>query len=543
MQPAAASQSELVGAPAPAPRTGKRRAAAVVFFVALTVAYTGGWLPSVGFAAAPLLPRAPASPRWQTLSWQHRVAPILAALPDADLPLAALQDGASALDAAGVQVSGPALATLSALAQPDGGVHELARAHAALAGLQRRAPAPVMTSEAEDEVHDLSTAPQDVVRAGEKVKALGQRLVNSQARLLIAKTREIVVVTGASSGLGLAATKALTDRGYFVICAVRDVDKMEAVAKERDIKMTSFLPVYLELGSLKSVREFARELRRLNPLRPLNHLICNAAVYRPTDPKPAFTEDGYELSFGINHLGHFLLLNSLLPDLKKVKGARVTVVGSITGNDNTIGGGFVFPKANIGELQGIKQGPGAEMVDGGSFDGAKAYKDAKSLNMMTMTELHRRYHEETGITFNTMYPGCIADTALFREKRGWFRTAFPFFMKYVTGGYVSEPEAGERLAQLIYDPLCAKSGVYWGWNGNAQQIGMMKSSTNEDTGKTKWEVRGAGGSGGQIEEIPLSGMNRDQRRAGLAWEYSMDLVQDFLDQKPPARRSEKAEVM
>merc|ERR1719387_1901986 len=69
---------------------------------------------------------------------------------------------------------------------------------------------------------------------------------------------------------------------------------------------------------------------------------------------------------------------------------------------------------------------------------------------------------------------------------------------------------------------------------------MMKSCTDTTSGKpkTKWEVRGAGGSGGQIEEIPLSGMNRDQRRAGLAWEYSMDLVQDFLDQKPPARRSE-----
>ena len=42
-------------------------------------------------------------------------------------------------------------------------------------------------------------------------------------------------------------------------------------------------------------------------------------------------------------------------------------------------------------------------------------------NMMTVSELHRNYHEETGITFNSMYPGCIADTPLFREKRGWFR--------------------------------------------------------------------------------------------------------------------------
>lgn len=47
-----------------------------------------------------------------------------------------------------------------------------------------------------------------------------------------------------------------------------------------------------------------------------------------------------------------------------------------------------------------------------------------------------------------MYPGCIAETNLFREKREWFRTVFPIFMKYVTGGYVSEEEAGSRLAQV-----------------------------------------------------------------------------------------------
>ena len=44
------------------------------------------------------------------------------------------------------------------------------------------------------------------------------------------------------------------------------------------------------------------------------------------------------------------------------------------------------------------------MVDGGNFDGAKAYKDAKALNMMTVTELHRRFHDESGITFSSMYP-------------------------------------------------------------------------------------------------------------------------------------------
>merc|ERR1712094_109421 len=111
--------------------------------------------------------------------------------------------------------------------------------------------------------------------------------------------------------------------------------------------------------------------------------------------------------------------------------------------------------------------------------GAKAYKDSKALNMMTVTELHRRFHDSTGVTFSSMYPGCIAEINLFREKREWFRTIFPLFMKYVTGGYVSEKEAGQRLAQVIYDPVCEKSGVYWSWNGNAQQVGLANRRQDE----------------------------------------------------------------
>ena len=135
--------------------------------------------------------------------------------------------------------------------------------------------------------------------------------------------------------------------------------------------------------------------------------------------------------------------------------------------------------------------------------------------MMTVSELHRRYHEKTGITFASMYPGCIAETALFREKRPWFRKAFPWFMKYVTGGYVGEQEAGERLAQCIDDPQCSKSGVYWSWNGGAQQVGRW----SED-GKPK----GAGGSGGEIFENEQSDAVQDRENAEKVWAYSAKAV-------------------
>jgi len=220
----------------------------------------------------------------------------------------------------------------------------------------------------------------------------------------------------------------------------------------------------------------------------------------------------YEMSLQVNHLGHFLLVQLLLPALKKAKDARVCIVGSVTGNKNTVAGSLVKPVADVGELEGLKAGPGKEMVDGKPFYGAKAYKDAKALNMMTVLELHRRLHPSTGITFNSMYPGCIATTSLFREKREWFRYFFfPTLMKAI-GSYVTQGEAGERLASVVVDEATSKSGVYWSWNGDAKYIG----------------VGNAGGSGGELFENEFSGMVNDERLGKLSWEYSMEAVKTFL---------------
>jgi protochlorophyllide reductase len=330
--------------------------------------------------------------------------------------------------------------------------------------------------------------------------------------------RQLVVITGASSGLGLNCAVTLAKTGkYFVVMACRDVEKAKKVAKEKGMPDGSYVVMKLELGNLQSVRDFVANLKAFKSARPLNHLICNAAVYKPKDPNPAWTDDGFEMSMGVNHLGHFLLVNLLLEDMSRAKGARVCIVGSITGNTNTVGGGLVYPQADLGNLKGMELGmkKPISMADGKPFFGAKAYKDSKVCNMMTVSELHRRYHEDTGIVFSSMYPGCIAETALFREKREWFRKVFPWFMKYVTGGYVSQEEAGERLAQVIDDPSCAKSGVYWSWNGGAQTVGIWSPD-----GKP----RGAGGAGGEIFENTQSDAVRDLKTAQKMWKLSKAAV-------------------
>ncbi|KAF3335327.1 protochlorophyllide reductase-like protein [Carex littledalei] len=303
----------------------------------------------------------------------------------------------------------------------------------------------------------------------------------------------VVVVTGASSGLGLAAAKALAETGkWHVIMACRDFLKTEKAAKSAGIPKENYSIMHLDLASLDSVRQFVENFRRSG--MALDVLVCNAAIYRPTAKTPTYTADGIEMSVGVNHLGHFLLARLMLEDLKKsdYPSKRLIIVGSITGNDNTLAGN-IPPKAGLGDLRGLAAGLNSHhssMIDGGSFDGAKAYKDSKICNMLTMQEFHRRFHEETGITFASLYPGCIATTGLFREHIPLFRALFPPFQKYITKGFVSEAESGKRLAQVVSDPSLTKSGVYWSWNKDSASFENQLSQEASDAEKARklWEV-------------------------------------------------------
>ena len=142
-----------------------------------------------------------------------------------------------------------------------------------------------------------------------------------------------VIITGASSGLGLATAKALGESGeWHVIMACRNFLKAEKAAKSAGIPRENYTVMHLDLASLDSVRQFAENFRRTG--KPLDVVVCNAAVYQPTAKEPTFTADGFEISVGTNHLGHFLLAKLLLDDLKKsdYPSKRLIIVGSITGN-------------------------------------------------------------------------------------------------------------------------------------------------------------------------------------------------------------------
>jgi protochlorophyllide reductase len=146
------------------------------------------------------------------------------------------------------------------------------------------------------------------------------------------------VITGASSGLGLATAKALAETGkWHVIMACRDFLKASRAAKAAGMDKDSFTIVHLDLASMDSVRQFVKNVRQLE--MPIDVVVCNAAVYQPTAKEPSYTADGFEMSVGVNHLGHFLLARVLLEDLKTsdYPSKRLIIVGSITGTSLVTG--------------------------------------------------------------------------------------------------------------------------------------------------------------------------------------------------------------
>ena len=174
----------------------------------------------------------------------------------------------------------------------------------------------------------------------------------------------------------------------------------------------------------------------------------------------------------------------------------MVILGTVTANSKELGGKIPIPApADLGDLSGLAAGFKAPiaMANSKPFKPGKAYKDSKLCNMITTQELHRRLHESTGITFSSLYPGCVADTPLFRNTPKAFQTIFPWFQKNITGGYVSQALAGERVAQVVADPEFAASGVHWSW-GNRQKKGgkqfsqeLSDKASNPDTAAKVWE--------------------------------------------------------
>ncbi|KAJ8398457.1 hypothetical protein AAFF_G00427120 [Aldrovandia affinis] len=205
-----------------------------------------------------------------------------------------------------------------------------------------------------------------------------------------------VLITGANTGIGKETAKDMARRGARVVMACRDLTRGEKAAG--DIRQStgngSVVVRHLDLASLYSVRQFAKEYIAIE--ERLDILINNAGVMMC--PK-WLTEDGYEMQLAVNHLGHFLLTNLLLPKLKLSAPSRVVNVSSIAHR----GGKIHFDDLCFDKM------PYSSLV---------SYRQSKLANVLFSRELARRL-KGTGVTSYSLHPGVIR-TELSRHVETWF---------------------------------------------------------------------------------------------------------------------------
>ncbi|XP_017787881.1 PREDICTED: retinol dehydrogenase 11-like, partial [Habropoda laboriosa] len=212
----------------------------------------------------------------------------------------------------------------------------------------------------------------------------------------------VCIVTGANSGIGKETVKELAKREATVILACRNLQSARDVIFEIRTQTSTgkLVPMKLDLASFSSIREFAADV--IQNFAQVHVLINNAGVYVPFK-EHALTEDGFEIHFGVNHLGHFLLTNLLLEHLKQSAPSRIVIVSSKLFESGVI---------DFSNLNGEKGLVVKERMN-------PAYCNSKLANTYFGFELAKRI-EKSGVNVYIVCPG-FSYTGLFKNvKRSWF---------------------------------------------------------------------------------------------------------------------------
>lgn len=277
------------------------------------------------------------------------------------------------------------------------------------------------------------------------------------------------VVTGATSGLGYETARALAKAGADVILAGRDDRKGFQTAESIGREVTGARVRYeqLNLASLASVAAFAERMR--SSMQSLDLLINNAGVMAL--PRRQLTADGFEMQFGTNHLGHFVLAARLMPLLRQAKGPRVVSVSSIAHRS-----GFI----DFTDLQGER-----------FYSPWKAYGQSKLACLMFALELHRKSDREGwGLVRNAAHPG-FARTNLFASGPGGLISLATGFAAPLFGQSAAD---GARPILFAATSTDAKPGAYYGPGGIGELRGapalalIMPQARDPATAAKLWEV-------------------------------------------------------
>jgi NAD(P)-dependent dehydrogenase (short-subunit alcohol dehydrogenase family) len=271
------------------------------------------------------------------------------------------------------------------------------------------------------------------------------------------------VVTGANSGIGLQTACRLAEHGVSVVLACRNAGSAKAAAARvrGDARAAQ-----LDLASMASVREFGESWEGR-----LDILVNNAGVMAP--PKFVTTQDGFELQFGTNHLGHYVLTGLLLPALALAPAGRVVTVSSITHHN-----------ATAAVLDANADGP---------YNPQRTYAHSKLANLLFADELQRRLRErQLPITSAAAHPGVTA-TGLMSDRQGMganpvLRVLSPVALRVLT----QRARAGARA--VVFAATEAEAGSYTGPTLLAETRGPIgaarRSTAAQDArlGRRLWHV-------------------------------------------------------
>ncbi len=227
---------------------------------------------------------------------------------------------------------------------------------------------------------------------------------------------KICLITGATNGIGKATAKKLLEEGFHVVFTARSMAKAESTVYEfkhsvPNCKVDYFL---VDLASLEEVREFANKF--ITNYDRLDVLINNAGVWEKSYQK---SKDGYELTFAVNHLAHFLLTNLLLDLIMKTEKSRIINVSSRLHIKGTI---------DIDNLNKQK-----------AYNGNKAYANSKLANILFTRYLAKKL-DDTDTTVNALMPG-IVNTGLFDN--------FPIWIQKLMRIFLISPEKGAQTSVYL----------------------------------------------------------------------------------------------
>ncbi|BAZ45351.1 glucose/ribitol short chain dehydrogenase/reductase family protein [Chondrocystis sp. NIES-4102] len=273
-----------------------------------------------------------------------------------------------------------------------------------------------------------------------------------------------VIITGGNSGLGYFCTQEIAkNKDWYIIIACRNLEKANQAVEKLQATTNSkqITAMELDLASLAAIRSFVLEFTRRD-LPPLGAIVCNAGVQFVQ--QQTYTQDGYDTTFGVNHLGHFLLVNLLLPQL--ITPSRIIFVSSDTHDASKITG-MPAPYFRDPQLMAYPtQDPNLQDKKIGEV-GRIAYTTSKLCNVLCAYEFSRRFEAKNikGIDVNVFNPGLMPGSGLAQDytvtaKFVW-NYILPIFSNFIPK-INRMSNAGKALAKLVLDPtLDSVTGKYF----------------------------------------------------------------------------------